>query len=169
MTIKIIYTLNLFIKYYLQMKKTFSTIFIIIFSLSIMISSCQSSAKKIEKANDKVQEAKKDVLDAKYDLNMARQDSITEFEQFKKEVEAKITAHEKHITEFKARIANDKLENRAIYEKKLADLEQKNTDMKKVLAEYKAEGQTNWQLFKTEFQRDVDKLGEAFNDLLKSI
>lgn len=152
-----------------DMKKIISILAVTIFATGIILSSCQSSAKKIEKAEDKVQEAKKDVLDAKYDLDMARQDSITEFEQFKKEVEAKITAHEKLIAEFKARIANDKLENRAIYEKRLADLEQKNTDMKKVLAEYKVVGQTNWQLFKTEFRRDIDKLGEAFNELIKSI
>jgi len=72
------------------MKKTITILAITIFATGIMISSCQSSAKKIEKAEDKVQEAKKDVLDAKYDLNMARQDSIAEFEQFKKEVEEKI-------------------------------------------------------------------------------
>ena len=127
-----------------------------------MIIGCQSSAEKVQKAKDKVQEAKSD-------LEKARFDSITEYQQFRKEAEEKIAAQEKIISDFRIRIANEKLENKAIYEKKLAELEQKNTDMKKTLENYIEQGQNNWQLFKTEFNRDMNKLGEAFNDLVKNI
>jgi len=144
------------------MKKTGLIIMISFFILAIMIIGCQSSAEKVQKAKDKVQEAKSD-------LEKARFDSITEYQQFRKEAEEKIAAQEKIISDFRIRIANEKLENKAIYEKKLAELEQKNTDMKKTLENYIEQGQNNWQLFKTEFNRDMNKLGEAFNDLVKNI
>ena len=75
--------------------------------------------------------------------------------------EEKIDANEKSIAEFKARIAKEKRENRAKYEKKLAGLEQKNSDMKKKLDEYKEDGKEKWTSFKNEFSHDMDELGKA--------
>ena len=45
--------------------------------------------------------------------------------------EEKISACEKSISEFKARIANETKGNIAKYEKKLVEFEQKTTDIKK--------------------------------------
>jgi len=50
-----------------------------------ILSGCQSSATKVENAENKVQEAKKDLKDSKTDLYQARQDSISDYQQFKKE------------------------------------------------------------------------------------
>lgn len=144
------------------MKKTILIITLSIFTLAIMISSCQTSAEKVQSAKEKV-------LEAEDNLDKARIDSITEYQQFKMDYEEKIAAHELIIADFKARIANEKKENKASYEKALAELEQKNTDMKKTLAEYKAEGKNNWEFFKTEFSRDLNKLGDAVNELVKKI
>ena len=44
----------------------------------------------------------------------ARQDSISDYQQFKIEAEQKITAQEKNITDFKARIAKEKKEIKLI-------------------------------------------------------
>ena len=44
-------------------------------------------------------------------------------------------------------------------------MEQKNTDMKKRMDEYKADGKEQWKKFKAEFSRDMDELGQAFKDL----
>ena len=95
----------------------------------------------------------------------ARQDSITEYQKFKKEAEEKIIAYEKIISEFKIKIAKEKKENKVIYEKKLAELEQKNSDMKKKLDDYKEVGEDKWESFKTNFDKDMDELGKAFNNL----
>ena len=44
-------------------------------------------------------------------------------------------------------------------------LEQKNTELKKILSDYKDEGQDKWTSFKNEFNHDMDELGKAFKDL----
>jgi len=128
----------------------------------IMLNSCKSSSKKIESARDNLQDAKENVVEANKELNLALNDSI---QQFKKESHEKISSYEKTIAEFKIKIANAKKENKAQYEKKLAWLEQKNSDMKKKLEDYKDEGQDKWTSFKNEFNHDMDELGEALKDL----
>jgi len=75
--------------------------------------------------------------------------------------EEKISSYEKSIGELKARIANGTKENLAKYEKKLVELEQKTSDMKKKLEEYKEEGKDKWDAFKLKFNHDLDELGKA--------
>ena len=147
------------------MKKSILTLALAFTFFGVMISSCQSSATKVENAEDKLQEANNDAAEAQINLNETRQDSITGYEKFKEEAEKKISANEKNIVEFKARIANGKNENKAKYEKALVKLEQKNKDLKKKLQDYKEEGQGKWISFKNEFNHDMDELGKAFNDL----
>ena len=130
-----------------------------------ILSGCQSSAKKVENAEVKVQEAKKDLADSKKDLYTIRLDTISNYEQFKIEAEKIIVAQEKNITEFKARMASEKKEINADYNKKLVELENKNSDLKKKLADYIDDGQNKWMSFKDEFNHDMDELGQAFKDL----
>ena len=120
-----------------------------------MFTACQSSGAKVENARENVE-------DAKQELNQALNDSIR---QFKKESEEKINAIEKSIAEFKTKIATEKKETRVIYEKKLSELEQTNKEMKKKLEEFKDDGQEAWASFKSEFNHDMDELGNAFKDL----
>lgn len=139
----------------------------IIFTLAIatlmiasgsMLTSCRSSEKKVEDAQNAVQEAENDVKEANLKLDKAIKDSI---KLFKIKNDEKIIAHNKSIAEFKARIAKDKKENKASYEKELARIEQKNTDLKKKLDEYNAQSKNNWETFKTEFNKDMDDISKA--------
>lgn len=145
-----------------KMKKTIFTITITIFAIGILLTGCQSSAEKVENARDNVQDAKDNVVVAQQELNQALNDSIL---QFKKESMENINAYEKSIAEFKTKIATEKKETRAIYEKKISELEQKNNQMKTKLEEYKDNGQEAWVSFKAEFNHDMNELGEAFKDL----
>jgi peptidoglycan hydrolase CwlO-like protein len=123
-----------------------------------ILTSCSTSAEKVENAQDKVSEAN-------MDLETANEEYLVDIENYRKETEATIAANDKSIAEFNARIENEKNEAKADYKKKIAELEQKNSDIKKKMAEYKAEGKEKWELFKTEFSRDMDELGKAFKDL----
>ncbi|MES2397449.1 MAG: peptidase M23 [Bacteroidota bacterium] len=123
-----------------------------------ILTSCNTSAEKVENAQDKVSEAT-------LDLDKANEEYLVDIENYRKETEAKIAANDQSIAEFNARIENEKNEAKADYKKKIAELEQKNSDIKKKMAEYKAEGKEKWELFKTEFSRDMDELGKAFKDL----
>jgi hypothetical protein len=78
--------------------------------------------------------------------------------------EEKISSYEKSIGELKARIANGTKENLAKYEKKLVELEQKTSDMKKKLEKYKEEGKDKWDSFKLKFNHDLDELGKALKN-----
>lgn len=87
----------------------------------------QYTPGKVENAQDKVQDQKIKCRMQRmkwYELNQVLQDSI---QQFKKESEEKIITNGKSIDEFKARIANEKMETNASFEKILIDLEQKNS------------------------------------------
>ena len=125
---------------------------------------CQSSSDKVKDAQKKMEEANYDLIIAKQELDQAQKDSI---HQFRKESEAKITQHEKSIAEFKARISSEKRENKAKYDKKLAELEQQNSDLKKSLDEFKEDGKEQWTAFKVKFNKDMDKLGEAFKGFVE--
>ena len=52
----------------------------------------------------------------------------------------------------------------ALYEKKIANLELQNKDMKARLEAYE-KIQSDWESFKYEFNHDMDAIGEALKDL----
>lgn len=146
------------------MKKNVFTLAATAFSAVVILTSCNSSSQKIDNAEDKLDDARESVIDAKSDLNMALQDSITEFQQIKTEFQNQIIANEKSIAGLKLSFEDASQENKILYEKKLAELEEKNTKLKIQLAEYN-EGETDqWEKFKSEFKRDMDELGKAFSD-----
>lgn len=126
-----------------------------------MFTGCQSSSTKVENAQDKVQEAKDKVIEAKQELNQTIKDSI---QQFKKESQEQINANEKSIAEFKVKIAKERKENRAEYERQLTLLEQKNNQMKKDLEEFREDQKDKWDAFRFKFKHDMAELGKAFKN-----
>ncbi len=133
-----------------------------------LFTSCQSSATKVKNANDKVDAAnekvdaaKDQVEQAQQELNQAIKDSIR---QFKEAAEAKIQANEQNIAEFKVRIAKENNEVRVRDERKLADLEQQNREMKQNLAGFNEAQRDQWFSFREKFNRDMEKQQRAFKD-----
>lgn len=126
-----------------------------------LLTSCSSPSQKLEAAQE-------NVTDANNDLDKANEAYMNEIEEYRKESAAKIDANNKSIAAFNARIENEKKEVKDEYKKKIAELEQKNTDVKKRLDGYKADGKDNWTNFKVEFSRDMDALGKALKDLTVS-
>jgi hypothetical protein len=141
-----------------NMKNSILVLMSILLLSATLVSSCQSSAKKGNNAEEKVQ-------DAKMDLNDIRLDTISKYEQFKIEAEKVIIAQENNIKELKDKMASEKKEINADYSKKLVELESKNNELKKKLANFKNDGQDKWDSFKNEFNHDMNKLGKAFKDL----
>ena len=133
-----------------------------------IFTSCQSSATKVENANDKVDaanekvDAAKDQVElAQQELNQAIKDSVR---LFKEAAEAKIQANEQNIAEFKVRIAKENNEVRIRDERKLADLEQQNREMRQNLANFKEAQRDQWLSFREKFNRDMEKQQRAFKD-----
>lgn len=140
------------------MKKTIFILAVTSFIAGAILTSCQSSEKKVENAQNEVAKANDN-------LDKANQEYLADIEDYRKVIIDKIDANNKSIAEFKLRINKEKKEAREDYKQRIADLEQKNSDIKKKLDDYKAEGKENWENFKTEFNHDMDELGKAFQDL----
>lgn len=151
------------------MKKSIFTIAVLGTMALTMFTGCSSSTKKVEDAKENVKNAKKDMIDAsenvveaKQELTQAVRDSIKEF---RKKTEEQLIANEKSLALFNAKIAKINKENRADYQKEYAKLVKKNQEMKTRLDNYNEEKDGNWEKFKTEFNRDMKELGEAFKNL----
>ena len=91
----------------------------------------------------------------------ANQDYVADLEAYRRANAERIVANEKSLADFKASIAQDVEANKAEDRKKLAELEQKNADLKKKLDEYKADSKENLDAFKAAFDRDLEGVGEG--------
>ena len=143
------------------MKRTILTMAITAFLAGAMLTGCQSSADKIENAEAKVREAQDKVVLANQELDQALKDSI---QQFRKESEAELASNEKSIAEFKVKIAKERKENRAMYEKRMAELDQQNREMRRNLEEFNDVQRDKWESFRIRFKHDMDEHATAMKN-----
>ena len=118
-------------------------------------------------SEQKVKNAKENAGDAKQELKDARTEFLAEWQTFKRESEQTIEANEMRIDAFKEKMEKAGPKVKAKYSKEVAVLEQKNRDLKKKLEEYKDEGQSKWEEFKTNFKHEMDGIGKTMKDLFK--
>lgn len=85
-------------------------------------------------------------------------------ETFKQITAEKIAANEKSIKAFNERIADQKADAKIEYEQQIAELNRKNSDMKKKMEDFNAENKSSWDSFKTEFSHDMDELGNSIKN-----
>ncbi len=136
------------------MKKILLNFPVILFITIATIISCNTPEQKVEKAEKNVKEAnrKLDVANANY---------ITDIEVYRIETGKRIAENTQSISDFNARIASKKQDAKEKYERKIASLSQKNTDLKKRLEEYTAVGDEKWQVFKNEFTAEMYELSNS--------
>jgi len=151
-----------------SMKKNILVMSIGILLTGIALTGCQNSTHRSENAKGNLMGKKINTPNTVKGMDQAQQDSITAFQKFKEESEAKIDSYQKSITELKAKIAKKSKKGQAIYNKKLAVIELKNNELKKKLEDYKDNGQVKWVSFKKVFKHDMDELGDAISDLTKN-
>ncbi len=123
------------------------------------ITSCTSTPA------EKVSNAQKEVTQATKDLEAANKAYLADIETYRKETADKVTANDKAIADFKVRIETQKQSAKGTYQKQIMELEQKNTDMKKKMDDYKVDTKEKWEAFKSEFSHDMEDLGNAFKGL----
>lgn len=128
------------------------------FLVTGLLAGCNSPAQKLENARE-------DAAAANKKLETANEEYLADLKSYRQATAERIAANDESIARFKLRIANEKKETRDEYNKKIIALEQKNSDNKKRLDDYKTEGKANWEIFKTEFSRDMDELGTAIRNL----
>jgi predicted nucleic acid-binding Zn-ribbon protein len=142
--------------------KTSCVVFAVIGSMAgTLLTGCgKTSEQKIDKVKETVGEATQELKDA-------RTKFLADWQTFKRESEQAIAANEKRIDAFKEKMERAGSKVKAKYSKEVAVLEQKNRDLKRKLEEYKDEGQSRWEQFKTNFKHDMDGLGKTMKELFK--
>ncbi len=139
------------------MKKLIFTLTATILLTGAIFTSCNTAAEKVENAKEKS-------IKADEDFNTAKEEYLADVENFRIETAAKIEANKQMIADFNLKIVSAKKDARAYYVEQIAVLEQKNIAMKEKLDAYEVSGKDNWETFKTEFNKDMNDLGEAFKN-----
>lgn len=139
------------------MKKLIFTITASVLLSGAIFTSCNTAAEKVDNAEEKS-------IKADEDFNIAKEEYLADIENFKIETSSKIEANNQLIADFKTKIASAKEDAKAYYQEQIAVLEQKNIAMKQKLDAYEESGKDNWESFKTEFNKDMNDLGEAFKN-----
>jgi predicted nucleic acid-binding Zn-ribbon protein len=152
--------------------KTPTLMFILACSLlftGAFLSGCESAAKKSTEANENLRDAKSDLDAAEKEAAAAAQKAAdaADWKLFKTESEGKIATNESLVAQMKDRKKTSGKVLDAAYTKAIEELEQKNKDLRARMDAYD-KGQTDWQAFKSEFNRDMDALGKAIGDLGKN-
>ena len=128
--------------------------------ISISIASCNKSPKAKEEV---LIDAKQDVETAKEDLNEATSDSIVEFNKYKSSIQIKLAENEKVISDLKAKIKDKDRKTQTLYYKQLENLQLRNAELKLKIETYKQGPSQKWELFKVDFNNELDKLGKSIS------
>ncbi len=133
-------------------------------AMGLIVGACFVGCEKSSK--QKVENAKANLESAQEELNEARAGYLAEWEIFKTESAQKIEGNEKNIAVFKSKMEESGSTANKKFAKEVADLEQKNRDLKKKLEQYDG-GQSQWVEFKTEFQGELDQIGKKIEGLFR--
>ncbi|WP_309608239.1 hypothetical protein [Flavobacterium sp.] len=146
------------------MKNSISILAIALLMSGSIFTSCKSAVQKEAAARQNVDNAKENVTEANEDLKNQQQDNEADWKVFKAESEAKILANEQQIEQVKVKMNKPSSTFDGIYRTRIEKLEASNVDLKSRINNYDA-NQTGWDVFKKDFNRDMDELGKNIKDV----
>ena len=145
------------------MKKYILKLVVLMSFMSLLLVSCNNSPKAKE---GELENAQEDVVDAEAALQQSKLDSVSDYNTFKASIELKLVENQRQIDELKATIIDSKDSNKLMYSKQLVKLEEKNEELKTKLQDYDQQGTSEkWELFKVEFNKDMDDLGKSISNI----
>lgn len=148
------------------MKKLIFSAAITTFVTAIVLVGCKNNTKNEAEAQDNVEDARDNLDDAKEKLSTARENAtMEEWQAFKESTTATITQNEIRIAEIKAKMKETGKSIDEGYAQKIVELEQKNEEIKLKVNKYKNDAGNDWKSFKAEYNRDINKLGQAIKNL----
>ncbi len=130
--------------------------------VSMVYISCNNSPKAKE---ENLNEAKDEVVDAKADLVESTKDSINDFKKYKESIEKKLVENDKVIADLKSKNNSKDISTKELYVNQLDKLEKKNAELKHKIEDYKEGPEQKWELFKVDFNKDVDDLGKSISNI----
>lgn len=120
--------------------------------------------KESVKARENLMEEKKDVVVATQEVKIAKVDSISDYQKLTKESEIKFKSNAKCVSDLRASITSGDSKDKIANQKKVSLLEEKNSNLKQELTDYKVVGQTEFATFKLRFNKDLDELAKDLKD-----
>jgi chromosome segregation ATPase len=148
------------------MKKIILMVAVTTFMAGTTLVSCKSNSEKEGDAEKNVQEANQDLNQVQNDAkaDAATKATDAEWQTFKTETEASISANDMRIADLKKAMKKPGTTFDANYAKSIDALEERNKALAARVKDYE-NNQTDWESFKREFDSDMKGLGEAFKDL----
>lgn len=140
------------------MNKSISILTLLAFLAAGIISSCNSSP------NSRVRNAEENVTEANEALDRANEAYVEDMRNYRMQTNERIRDNNQRIEDFRAQIANEDASNKTKYQKQIEDLKVRNGKLKERLDNYDEEGKDNWEQFKLSFNREMDRLGDSFNE-----
>jgi hypothetical protein len=148
------------------MKRTIYTLAAITVMTATLLLGCNSSTKKQEDAIDDVADARENTEDAKEQLMMAKKEAnAEEWKKIKKETNIKFTENKIRSAQLKVKMTKSGSSIDTVYAKKIEELEQKNKNIKIKVDSYKNDTSDDWELFKREYNHDINELNRAIKEL----
>ena len=147
------------------MKKILLLLTITIGLSGFIFMSCKSNTEKNEDAIENVDDANTNLKNVQEEatIDASKKATDAEWQTYKTEMLASISANEVHIVELKKAFNKPGTTFDANYSKNIDALQKRNLDLKVRIENYE-NNQTDWESFKREFNSDMDGLGKAFDD-----
>ncbi|MFO7447934.1 MAG: hypothetical protein R6W90_16345 [Ignavibacteriaceae bacterium] len=137
------------------MKNNYFILAVVLFIAGIFFAGCENNR---DNPRDDVNKANQDMIDDQYKFD-------TEWQEYRSNAEVRINENEKKIAEFKEAMKTTTNNFKAKYENEVLTLEQNNIQLRKRLNEYRYDGKDNWDVFKRDFNREVDVVENSLNDI----
>lgn len=119
--------------------------------------------------NSKAKTARKEIKQGNKDLKEAKRDSISEFEEFKKDSEKRIIENQTKIVELKIKKHQKSDELQMDYDNKVLALEVKNKELQNRIDGCAYKDPTLWEKFKIQFSNDMDELYRGIQSMKDEI
>ena len=142
------------------MKKTILVSALVVTVVGAVITSCKSSSEKVADAENNVQVAKMDLRAVQRDSMIAVQKvaNVEEWKIFRNESQVKIKNNEIRIDALKSKMKIAGQTYNTEFKMRIDSLEMRNKELVIRMDNYDR-GKNDWETFKLEFNRDVDRLG----------
>lgn len=130
-----------------------------------VITGCNSPKEKVEESLENVEDANENLDEANEELAEAEQNYQKDLQDFKLKTSELYEANNKSMEAFNLLIVNEKKMLKDKYSVQLKELKSKNDELKKRLDEYQDDGSEQWDVFKTNFNMEMERLSNDVANL----
>jgi len=132
----------------------------VIIAASTFLFGCNESP---ERKAENVEKAENKLIKAEVELEESQSDSAMAYTTFRLETDRILAANEIKMLELKAKMLARRSEISTQYEKDLEALRMENQKLKSNLETFTYGTNENWETFKTNVNRDIDRLGKSIS------